>query len=73
MFLYVYYVRREPIFLVAAIVIAFPYSLYLYFSGRSILKNIKNDFYTHKNHYTLFFIGLCLSIIGTIIILLKCN
>ena len=73
MFLYVYYVKREPIFLVGAIVIALPYSLYLYFSGRSILKNIKNDFYTHKNHYILFFIASFLSIVGATIVFLECN
>lgn len=73
MFPYVYYVKIAPIFLVITIFIAFPWSIYLYFSGRKILKNIKNDFHTYKGNYILFFIWSCLSIVSVIIVLLGCN
>ena len=73
MFPYLYYIKRNPAFLFTAVIIALPCSLYIYFSWKYILIDIKKDSENRKYHCIMFFITWCLSMIGVIIVLLECN
>lgn len=71
-FPYLYYIKRNPAFIFVAIFIALPCSFCMYFLYKDIIASIKKYNENCKYHFIMFFIALCLSIIGVIIVLLSC-